>query len=106
MTDNFLCYSKVTRYDKSKIKNFTIGKKYLFSFDEKGYHKIMNDKKEWIYYYSSNFELEFYKKKCKFIKKHTHREVGDIDNLILSHDKTKFLLWGKIYNTKENLKIL
>ena len=106
MIDNFLCYVKVTRFDKNKIKNFTTGKKYLFGLDEKGYHKIMNDKKEWVDYYLENFDIEFYKKKCKFIKNHMHRKVGDIDNLILSHDKTKFLLWGKMYNIKENLKIL
>ena len=91
------------------IKNFTAGKKYVCTYDEfrETFDKILNDKKEWVdLNYKVAISGSLCTTRCKFIKDFYGSVKGDIDHIVISYDKKTFLYCGKIYNTKEHLKIL
>ena len=110
----FTCYAIINDRVNSwpKPKDFTIGKKYPYSVyisTPDGYvnYKILNDKKEWIVVdVGMLVHCKLVTTKCKVIKELIANEKGDIVDIILSSDKKTFIYCGKIYNTKEYLKIL
>ncbi|AXH72628.1 MAG: hypothetical protein [Caudoviricetes sp.] len=109
----FKGYIKLNDYhaQQLELKNFTIGKKYLYYINfilDRGVakYKILNDKKEWVEF---SDKVKFFvpvTTKCKFIKKFAATPQGVLANMVLSSDKKTFLYYGEIYNTKEYLKIL
>lgn len=98
----FECYIVIR---KSVHKKIISNKKYKIEVKNGKITYIMINN-EWIKFPYEDTFFKMYSTKCKFKKDLRNCKKGDIHDITLSCDKTKFIYWSEIYNTKEYLKIL